>query len=51
MKKVEIMYRRTLKNYKKTWELKHTLTLNAINNLDLFYDDEDKMKKAKIMYQ
>ena len=44
------MYIRTLAEYEKAWDAKHTSTLDTINNLKNLYSDQDKIKKTKEMY-
>jgi len=46
----EQMYMRALKGKEKTLGVKHTSTLDVVNNLGLLYSDQGKLAKAKQMY-
>ena len=53
MTKVEKIYQRALKGYKKVWrfEDKTIPILNTINNLSLLYADQGKMAETEKIYQ
>jgi len=51
MAEAKTMYVRTLKGYKKAWDVEHTSTLDTIKNLRNLYKDQDKLAKAKKMFE
>ena len=50
MKEAEEMYVRALRGYEEAWGVKHTSTLDTVNNLGALYWKQDKMKEAEEMY-
>jgi len=48
--KAKQMYMRVLKEYEKTLGVKHTSTLDTVNNLGFLYSNQGKLTEAKQMY-
>jgi hypothetical protein len=44
------MYNRVLQGLEKALGLKHTLTLDMVNNLGLLYDDQGRLAEAEAIY-
>ena len=49
MAEAEKMYQRALEGCEKAWGIHHLPTLDAINNLGLLYNAQDKLDEAKKM--
>jgi tetratricopeptide (TPR) repeat protein len=50
MKEAEEMYLRALRGKEDAWGVKHTSTLDTVNNLAVLYSDQGRMKEAEEMY-